>query len=146
MPRAEDPDCYIRSLATPSGQQGVAAHLPLITQMLDHCGFDVVLIETVGIGQGDVAVRELVDTVALLVQPQTGDAMQWEKAGVLEIADVVVVHKGDLPGADQVVRELTEVLNLPGTKHHVPVIKASAARGEGIDALWEALAGPAGEA
>ncbi len=141
VPRADDPDCLIRSLATPSGHQGVADRLEPITRLLDHCGFDVVLVETVGIGQGDVAVRDLVDTVVLLVQPQTGDTMQWEKAGVLEVADVVVVHKGDLPGADRVVGELQEVLHLDGAARAVPVIKASAARGEGIDALWSTLAG-----
>ena len=73
-----------------------------MVRLLEAFGFDVVLIETVGAGQGDTAVRELADVVVLLLQPETGDDLQWEKAGVLEVADVVVIHKADLPGAERV--------------------------------------------
>ncbi len=135
---ASDEGRFIRSLAAPSGQQALAPRLDLLCRLLGHFGFELVLVETVGAGQGDTAVRELADTLVLLVQPQTGDEMQWEKAGLLEVADIVVVHKGDLPGADSMVTQLGELLNLPGTRH-VPVLKASAARDEGITELWESI-------
>ncbi len=135
---AEDDGRFIRSLAAPSGQQALAPRLDLLCRLLGHFGFELVLVETVGAGQGDTAVRDLADTVVLLMQPQTGDEMQWEKAGVLEVADIVLVHKGDLPGADQMVSQLGDLLNLSGD-HRVAVLKASAARDEGIDTLWEAI-------
>ena len=134
----DDQGRFIRSLAAPSGQQALAPHLETFSKLLGHFGFDYVVIETVGSGQGDTAVRDLADTLVLMVQPQTGDEMQWEKAGLLEIADIVVVHKGDLPGADAVVQQLDDLLNLTAAKQ-VPVLKASAANGEGISELWKVL-------
>ena len=98
--RADDDGVFIRSLAAASGRGAVAANLAAMVRVLEAFGFDLILIETVGAGQGDVAVRELADVVVLLLQPETGDDLQWEKAGVLEVADVVVIHKADLPGAD----------------------------------------------
>ena len=91
---------FIRSLATPSGQSGVAPNLDLMIDLFGRFGFDTVIVETVGAGQGDTAIRGVADVVIVLVQPETGDELQWEKAGQLEIADIVVVHKADLPGAD----------------------------------------------
>ena len=75
-------------------------------------GFDVILIETVGVGQDQIAVRELVDTLVLLVTPNSGDEVQWEKAGLIEVADLVVVNKSDLPGADRVTQQLVSALSL----------------------------------
>ena len=136
--RPADDGVFIRSLATPSGQQSIAAHLPSMVQTLGAYGFDVVLIETVGAGQGDIAVREIADQVVLLVQPETGDDMQWEKAGLMEVADVILVHKADLPGADRVVARIQDIVSMaPGQAP--PVLAASAAKGEGIGALWDAL-------
>jgi putative protein kinase ArgK-like GTPase of G3E family len=80
-----------------------------------------------------------VDVVVLLLQPETGDDLQWEKAGLLEVADVVVVHKGDLPGADAVEAQVRGSLNLPGARH-VPLLRVSAKKGEGLPELWEAVA------
>ncbi|HHM11951.1 MAG TPA: hypothetical protein ENJ16_00235 [Planctomycetaceae bacterium] len=135
---AEDEGRYIRSLAAPSGQQALAPRLGPLCRLLGHFGYPLVLIETVGAGQGDTAVRELADTLVLLVQPQTGDEMQWEKAGLLEVADVVVVHKGDLPGADPLVAQLSDLLHLSAGRH-VDILKASAARDEGIETLWQTI-------
>src|SRR5262249_43031074 len=82
--------------------------------------------------------------VVLLLQPETGDDLQWEKAGVLEVADVVVIHKADLPGAEQALAQVRAALDLSGTGN-VPVLRVSARTGEGIDALWQAIvAGPGG--
>src|SRR5205814_3619159 len=97
--RPDDAGVYIRSLAAQSGRQAVADHLDTILSLCEAFGFDVILIETVGAGQGDTAARSVADAVILLLQPETGDDLQWEKAGVLEVADAVVVHKAALPGA-----------------------------------------------
>jgi LAO/AO transport system ATPase len=136
--RADDEGVFIRSLAAAGGRGAVAEHLGLMVRLLEAFGFDVVLLETVGAGQGDTAVRELADVVVLLVQPETGDDLQWEKAGVLEVADVVVIHKADLPGADQALAQVRAALGLSGTED-VPVLRVSARTGEGIDALWQAI-------
>ena len=98
MPNRPDDDAvFIRSLATPSGHSGVAPNVDLMIGLFGRFGFDTVIVETVGAGQGDTAIREVADVVIVLVQPETGDELQWEKAGQLEIADIVVVHKADLP-------------------------------------------------
>jgi putative protein kinase ArgK-like GTPase of G3E family len=109
-----------------------------MVRLLGEFGFAFVLLETVGAGQGDTAVRDAADVVVVLVQPETGDELQWEKAGQLEIADVVVVHKADMPGADRVHAQLTELLNMPGCRP-VPVVRASSSKGHGLDELWRTI-------
>jgi LAO/AO transport system kinase len=138
--RPEDDGVFIRSLAALSGRGAIAEHLPRLVQLLEAFGFDVILIETVGAGQGDTAVHELADVVVLLLQPETGDDLQWEKAGVLEVADVVVVHKADLPGADQTAAHVRASLDLPGARA-VPVLKVSAKTGAGLEELWQTVTG-----
>jgi LAO/AO transport system ATPase len=136
--RADDDGVFIRSLATVSGRGAVAEHLDVLVRLLEAFGFDVVLIETVGAGQGDTAVRDLADAVVLLVQPETGDDLQWEKAGVLEVADVVVIHKADLPGAEQAEAQVRSMLGL-SNGHEPPVVRVSSKKGSGIDQLWDAV-------
>ena len=136
--RAGDAGLFIRSLATPGGQQAIAQNLDVMVGLLKAYGFDTVILETVGAGQGDTAVREQADVLIVLVQPETGDELQWEKAGQLEVADLVVIHKADLPGADRVAAQVHEHLNLPGSRP-IPVLKASAAKGDGLDQLWTAI-------
>lgn len=133
-----DEGVFVRSLATPSGSQGVAPNLDVMAQALALFGFDVILIETVGVGQGDVAVRECAETVVALLQPESGDSIQWEKAGLLEIADVIVIHKSDLPGADRLSADLREQLHLPGCRP-VPLVPISAADQSGLVRLLEVL-------
>jgi LAO/AO transport system ATPase len=130
----DDADVYVRSVATPGGQQAVAEHLDLMVALLHRFGFDLVILETVGAGQGDTAVRNLADVVVLLIQPEAGDDIQWEKAGLLEVADVVVVHKADLPGADRTEAQVRSLLNLPGCRE-VPILRASAAKATGLEEL-----------
>ena len=96
--RPDDDGVFIRSLAAAGGHGALAEHLGALIRLLEAFGFDVVLIETVGAGQGDTVVRDLVDVLVLLLQPETGDDLQWEKAGLLEVADVMRIHKADLPG------------------------------------------------
>ena len=136
--RPDDDGVFIRSLAAAGGQGAVARHLGLMVRLLEVFGFDVILLETVGAGQGDTAVRDLADVVVLLLQPETGDDLQWEKAGLLEVADVVAVHKADLPGAERVEAQVRAALDLPGSKP-VPVLRLSSKTGEGIERLWAAI-------
>jgi LAO/AO transport system ATPase len=138
--RPDDNGVFVRSLATPSGHSGVAPNVDLMIGLFGRFGFDTVIIETVGAGQGDTAIREAADVVIVLVQPETGDELQWEKAGQLEIADVVVVHKADLPGADRTFSQLHELLNLPGCRP-VPVLRVSSSKGLGVDELWATVLG-----
>src|SRR5262245_16514221 len=132
--RPDDAGVYIRSLAAQSGRQAVADHLDTIVTLCESYGFDIVLIETVGAGQGDTAVRSIADAVILLLQPETGDDLQWEKAGVLEVADAVVVHKADLPGADRTVAQIQAMLAL-STVRTVPVMAVSSRTGAGLAEL-----------
>jgi LAO/AO transport system ATPase len=136
--RPDDDGVFIRSLAAAGGEGAVARHLPAMIRLLEVYGFDVILIETVGAGQADTAVHDLADVVVLLLQPETGDDLQWEKAGLLEVADVVVIHKADLSGAEAVEAQVRSSLNLPGAPE-VPVLRVSAKDGLGIGALWQAV-------
>ncbi len=141
--RVCDDGVMIRSLAAPSGSQGIVENIELMIQTLKWFGFDLVLIESVGVGQGDVAVSRFVDSLVLLLQPESGDSIQWEKAGLLEVADLIVIQKSDLPGADRLERELNEHLNLPGYRSR-PIFRVSCTQGTGIHELAEHLMnGPA---
>jgi LAO/AO transport system ATPase len=125
---------FVRSLSTAPGQQGIAQNVGLMLKVMNRFEFDRLFIETVGAGQGDIAVRGAADIVVLVLQPQTGDELQWEKAGILEIADIVVINKSDLSGADQTVAEVTR--QLPATSAPgIPIVKTSIARREGIEEL-----------
>lgn len=135
--RADD-GVFIRSLATRPGSGAVAEHLDMLIRIAEGFGFDVIFVETVGAGQGDTAVRALADVVVLLVQPESGDDLQWEKAGILEIADIVVVHKADLPGADQTTAQVRGALDL-SSKNATQVFAISSKNGQGIEELWRAI-------
>jgi LAO/AO transport system kinase len=137
--RADDDGVFIRSLAAAGGQGALATHLEAIIRLVEAFGFEVVLVETVGAGQGDTAVRDLVDVLVLLLQPETGDDLQWEKAGLLEVADVIVIHKADLPGADRVEAQVLAALALSQAPP-VPVLRVSSRSGAGLAELWQAIA------
>src|SRR5262249_30133830 len=134
----EDDGVFIRSLAAAPGYGAVAANLAPMIQLFQVFGFDVIIIETVGAGQGDTAVRDLADVVVLLLQPETGDELQWEKAGLLEVADFVVVHKGELPGAEETEVQVRDTLGL-STGKTTPVIRVSSKTGLGVDELWREI-------
>jgi LAO/AO transport system ATPase len=139
MPSEPDDWVFIRSLAAAGGQGALARHLGPLVALLECFGFDVVLLETVGAGQGDTAVRDLADVLVLLLQPETGDDLQWEKAGLLEVADVVVIHKADLPGAERVEAQVLAMLGL-SSRPAPPVLRVSARTGAGVAELWDAIA------
>ncbi len=135
MAGGADDGLFLRSLATPGGRGGVADHVPLMLRLLADYGFDVLFVETVGSGQGDVTAREFADVVVLLTQPLTGDELQWEKAGILEIADAIVVHKADLAGAEQTAAQLRDVLS----PRPVPIVLVSSSMGRGIPDAWRSI-------
>ncbi|HEY7425481.1 MAG TPA: GTP-binding protein [Gemmataceae bacterium] len=137
--RPDDEGVFIRSLAAAGGHGALAEHLAALIRLLEAFAFDVVLIETVGAGQGDTVVRELVDVLVLLLQPETGDDLQWEKAGLLEVADVIVIHKADLPGAERVEAQVLATLAL-GAGTVVPVLRVSSRGGNGLEELWQTIA------
>jgi LAO/AO transport system kinase len=129
---------FIRSVSTAAGQQAVARNVKLMIDFMKAFGFDRIFLETVGAGQADTAIRAVVDTVVVVLQPQTGDELQWEKAGILEIADVIAVNKSDLPGADRTVADLTEQMH-SASGAGVPILKTSIAKREGIDELCQVI-------
>jgi LAO/AO transport system kinase len=139
MPSNPDDGVFIRSLAAAPGQGALAGHLDALVRIAEAFRFDNVLIETVGAGQGDTDVHDLADVVVLLFQPESGDDIQGEKAGLLEIADVVVIHKSDLPGVDKTESQLQMALHLSAHTANVPILRVSGRTGEGIDALWSAV-------
>jgi LAO/AO transport system kinase len=137
---ATDPGVYIRSMATRGHLGGLAAATPQALRVLDAAGFDVVVVETVGVGQSEVEVAASADTVVVLVAPGMGDAVQAAKAGILEIGDVYVVNKADRDGADLAARELHHMLGLaPGGPTQRPVLRTVAATGEGVEGLLAAI-------
>jgi LAO/AO transport system kinase len=138
---ATDADVYIRSMASRGHLGGLAWATPQALRVLDAAGCDVILIETVGVGQSEVDVAGLADTTVVLLAPGMGDGIQAAKAGILEIGDVYAVNKADREGADQVVRDLRSVINL-GARDGVwrpPIVKTVAQTGEGVDDLMEAI-------
>jgi LAO/AO transport system ATPase len=138
MGSSTDDGVFIRSLAAPSGHSAVADHLDAMIRLFETFGFDLIFLETVGSGQGDVEVRSFADVVVLLLQPESGDDVQWEKAGILECADIVVVHKADLPTAEQTAAQVRSALDLSPSRH-VPVVRVSTKANEGHEELWRAI-------
>jgi len=138
---AGDRGVYIRSMATRGHLGGLARATPQAVRVLDAAGCDVVLVETVGVGQAEVEVAGLADTTLVVLAPGFGDAVQVAKAGILEVADLFVVNKADKEGADLVARDLRQMLHLGEARPwSVPVVKAVAERGDGIDELVERIA------
>ncbi|WP_030789391.1 methylmalonyl Co-A mutase-associated GTPase MeaB [Streptomyces sp. NRRL S-920] len=140
---ASDPGVYIRSMATRGHLGGLAWAAPQAIRVLDAAGCDVVLVETVGVGQSEVDIASQADTSVVLLAPGMGDGIQAAKAGILEIGDVYVVNKADRDGADATARELNHMLGLGESRGpgdwRPPIVKTVAARGEGIDEVVEAL-------
>ena len=140
---ALDPDVYIRSMASRGHLGGLSWTTPQALRVLDAAGCDVVVVETVGVGQSEVEVAGLADTTLVLLAPGMGDGIQAAKAGILEIGDIYVVNKADRDGADLAVRELRNMLALGERREpndwRPPIIKTVASRGQGIDELVDAV-------
>ena len=140
---ALDPDVYIRSMASRGHLGGLSWTTPQALRVLDAAGCDVVLVETVGVGQSEVEIAGLADTTIVLLAPGMGDGIQAAKAGILEIGDVFVVNKADREGADATVRDIRHMISLgdrtePGL-WRPPVVKTVAAQGQGVDEVVEAI-------
>ena len=135
---ATDPDVFIRSMATRGHLGGISLATPEAVRVLDAVGKDVVIIETVGVGQAEVEITDACDTTLVVVNPGWGDAVQAAKAGLMEIADVFVVNKADRQGARDTVRELKQMLDLSDASWKPEIIQTVAVKSEGIDELWDA--------
>ncbi|UER55683.1 methylmalonyl Co-A mutase-associated GTPase MeaB [Kineosporiaceae bacterium SCSIO 59966] len=138
-----DREVYIRSMASRGHLGGLAWSTPQALRVLDACGCDVVLVETVGVGQSEVEVARTADTTVVLLAPGMGDGVQAAKAGILEIGDVFVVNKADREGADATVRDIRGMISLGERRQagdwRPPVVKSVASRSEGVDDVMEAL-------
>jgi len=137
---ATDAGVFIRSMATRGHLGGMALAAPEAVRILDAAGFDLVIVETVGVGQAEVDVAAATDTTLVVVAPGWGDHVQVAKAGILEIADVFVVNKADREGAEAAVRDLRQMIRVGEQRPWTPpVVTTTAARGDGVDALWSAI-------
>jgi LAO/AO transport system kinase len=135
-----DPGVFIRSISTRGSHGGIPRATRDIVRLFDAFGMDVVLVETVGVGQTELDIMQLADTVAVVLVPEAGDAVQVMKAGLLEIADVFVVNKADREGADRIEQELSQMLTMrPAAPWIVPVLRTEARTGAGTKAVLEAL-------
>lgn len=141
MERHADDGVFIRSMASRGRLGGLAAAASDVVHLLDAAGFDVILLETVGAGQDGVDIARLARTVVVLQVPGLGDGVQAIKAGMLEVGDILVVNKADLPGAKEVGRLLRQsVMPLtPGDAPEIPVLYTAASTAEGIDELRDAI-------
>ncbi len=141
---ATDDGVFIRSMASRGQLGGLSAAVPQAIRILDAAGCDVILVETVGVGQAEVEIASLADTTLLVLAPGLGDGIQAAKAGIIEVADVYVVNKADRDGADQVARDLKYMQSLGG-RHSTAgawrplIVKTVASRSEGIDDVVAAI-------
>lgn len=140
--RAVDPGTFIRSMASRRHLGGLAAATADAVTILDAAGWNLILLETVGIGQAEVEVSTTAQTCLLVLTPNTGDEMQRMKSGIMEIADIFVVNKADTGGADLVKRDIQELVDSMSTRGKpCSLVTCSATRSEGIDELLQAISG-----
>jgi LAO/AO transport system kinase len=132
-----DSGVFIRSLGSRGSLGGLSSSAYLMVRAFDLAGFDIVLLETVGVGQTELEIMNVADWVSVVLVPESGDSIQGMKAGLLEIADLFVVNKGDRPGSDVFIRELEGAMMLDprGPTKVTPILKTTATSGEGLDAL-----------
>ena len=140
---ALDPEVYIRSMASRGHLGGLSWTTPQALRVLDAAGCEVILVETVGVGQREVEIAGLADTTIVLLAPGMGDGIQAAKAGILEIGDLFVVNKADRDGADATVRDIRHMISLGDRTEpnlwRPPVVKTVAAQGEGVDEVMESI-------
>ncbi len=136
-----DPGVFIRSMANRGALGGLSEAALQAALLMDASGREVVMLETVGVGQAEVDIIDHADTVVLVLMPGSGDSIQALKAGVMEIPDVIVVNKADHPLTDTMIREIKGVLALgPREGWQVPIVRTEAVKGEGVEQLAEKLA------
>lgn len=136
-----NPNVFIRSLATRGSLGGLSEKIIEITDVIRAAGFDLIIVETVGVGQSEVEIAGLADTTVVVVVPESGDEVQTLKSGIMEIADIFVVNKSDREGAEHLQQNLKKLMSHP--KHEnwtVPVIKCAATQNQGVDELIAKIA------
>lgn len=131
-----DDGVFLRSLSSRGQLGGLSVATAEVVELLDAAGFDFILVETVGVGQSELAVMEVADTSIVVLTPESGDTVQTMKAGLLEIADIFVVNKADRPGARRLADDLERSVDLSPNAWRVPVHQASALAGSGLEAVW----------
>ena len=139
---ATDPGVFIRSMATRGHLGGLSLSAPQAIRLLDAMGREWVLVETVGVGQVEVEIAGTADTTIVVVNPGWGDAVQANKAGLMEIADIFVINKSDRQGAEETRRDLEQMLDLSDLAHgswRPPIISTVATSGQGVAELWSAV-------
>ena len=140
MTSAQNANTFIRSVASRGHLGGLAATTRFMINAIEMLENDLTIVETVGAGQGDVEIVQIADTTIVVEVPGLGDEVQAQKAGILEIGDILVVNKGDRPGADRVTRELQMMLSLGEEKDWVPpIVTTTATEGKGFNQLWEEI-------
>ncbi len=136
-----DEGVFVRSMSSRGRLGGLADSTSKVVVALDAAGVDIVIVETVGVGQSEVEIAELADTTVVVLPPRSGDDIQAAKAGLLEVAQVLCINKADLGGADEMVRHLVQMLELgPQVGWRVPVVTCSAGMGTDIDLVSKAVA------
>jgi LAO/AO transport system kinase len=137
---ATDPGVFIRSMATRGHLGGLSLSAPEAIRLLDAIGREWVLVETVGVGQVEVEIAGKADTTVVVVNPGWGDAVQANKAGLMEIADIFVINKADRPGVGETRRDLQNMLEMSDLGDwEPPIVETVGAKGEGVDELWAAV-------
>ena len=140
MTSAQNANTFIRSVASRGHLGGLAATTRFMINAIEMLENDLTIVETVGAGQGDVEIVQIADTTIVVEVPGLGDEVQAQKAGILEIGDILVVNKGDRPGADRVARELQMMLSLGEEKDWVPpIVTTTAIEGKGFNQLWKEI-------
>ena len=140
MTSAQNANTFIRSVASRGHLGGLAATTRFMINAIEMLENDLTIVETVGAGQGDVEIVQIADTTIVVEVPGLGDEVQAQKAGILEIGDILVVNKGDRPGADRVARELQMMLSLGEEKNwEPPIVTTTATEGKGFNQLWKEI-------
>ncbi|MFD1020059.1 methylmalonyl Co-A mutase-associated GTPase MeaB [Thalassobacillus hwangdonensis] len=135
-----DPGIFIRSMATRGSLGGLARATKDTLRVCDAFGFDVILVETVGVGQSELDIMKVADTTAVVLTPNSGDVLQIFKAGIMEIADLFILNKADLPGVERLKTTLQEYMMIADPKGWVPpIVKTISTQNEGIQTLWEEI-------
>jgi LAO/AO transport system kinase len=136
-----DPGVFIRSVSTRGQAGGLPRTVKSLVRLLDAAGKDIILVETVGVGQSELGIMEVADTVLVALMPESGDTIQTLKAGVMEIADIFLVNKADREGANRMAAGITAMLQTTSepASWPPPVMLTQADRGEGIPELWEKI-------
>jgi LAO/AO transport system kinase len=134
-----DKEVFIRSMASRGSYGGLSKATGAVTELLDVFGKDIIIVETVGVGQAEVSITKLAHTIVLVLGPEFGDSIQLMKAGIIEVADIIVINKGDREGAERLGTELRDVLMFDSRKPERPIIITQAINNIGINELWDEL-------